>query len=127
MLGAYTKMKGELEESIKQLDFERTVFLRPGLIMGNRTEPRLMESAFQSIVSLIGKMSSKVMDSMGQDANIIAKAAVYSGIKAINGEVVEKVWIVGQLISSSMGELTGPIRCRQLVLDRAQECYSQLL
>jgi len=96
MLGEYTKMKGELEESVKALDFEHTVILRPGLIMGNRSDPRMMESAFQAVVGLIGKVSTQARDGMGQDASVIAKAAMSGGLKAINGELKEKVWVMGQ-------------------------------
>lgn len=89
-------MKGELEESVKALDNEHTIILRPGLIMGNRCEPRIMESAFQAAVGLIGRFSTQAVDGMGQDASVIARAAVNGGLKAINGELKEKVRVMGQ-------------------------------
>lgn len=96
MLGSYIRMKGELEESDKALDFEHTVILRPGLIMGNRSEPRMRESAFQTVVGLIGKISTSALEGMGQDASVIARAAVKGGLKAINGGLEEKVWVMEQ-------------------------------
>lgn len=35
MMG-YPQIKGELEEDFKKLDFEHTIILRPGLLMGSR-------------------------------------------------------------------------------------------
>lgn len=43
---AYLKMKGELEEAIKELDFEKTVILRPGFLLGPRDHTRVVESIF---------------------------------------------------------------------------------
>lgn len=34
----YTKMKGEIEEDLTKLGFERTIILRPGIILGDRGE-----------------------------------------------------------------------------------------
>jgi len=39
----YIKMKGELEDSVKALDFDHTIILRPGLIAGDRVENRPVE------------------------------------------------------------------------------------
>ena len=32
----YPKMKGELEDAVKALDFDHTVILRPGALLGQR-------------------------------------------------------------------------------------------
>ncbi|WVR08306.1 hypothetical protein IAU60_005359 [Kwoniella sp. DSM 27419] len=44
----YPRIKGQLEEQIKELGFERTVILRPATILGTRDESRPAEYAFQS-------------------------------------------------------------------------------
>ena len=43
----YLKMKGEIEEHVKELGFERTIILRPGLLVGNRTESLPAERALR--------------------------------------------------------------------------------
>jgi len=41
---AYMKMKGELEEHVKQLDFQRVSIFQPSLLLGQRLEHRLGET-----------------------------------------------------------------------------------
>lgn len=45
----YSKMKGKLEEAIKQIPFESTSIFRPSLLLGNRQEFRLGERAAAAI------------------------------------------------------------------------------
>ena len=88
----YTRMKGELEEAIKAMDFDHTVILRPGLIAGTREESRPAEALFRGIAGAMGKISTHYLkDSWAQDADVIAKAAVSAALKADRGEVKEKV------------------------------------
>jgi hypothetical protein len=93
---AYQKMKGEIEENIKALDFEHTIILRPGLIAGHREENRAVEAALRKVANVAGHISSPwLKDPWAQEADVIAKAAVNAGLKAVNGEAKEKVWILG--------------------------------
>ncbi|EIT73209.1 serine/threonine kinase TIP30/CC3 [Aspergillus oryzae 100-8] len=85
---AYPRMKAEIEEDVKALGFERTVILRPGLIAGQREESRPMEAAIHS----------GLKDGWAQEADVIARAAVNAGLKALEGDVPtgsEKVWVLG--------------------------------
>ncbi|GAD97494.1 NAD dependent epimerase/dehydratase family protein [Paecilomyces variotii No. 5] len=94
----YSRMKGEIEEDIKALDFERTVILRPGLISGMRDESRPAEAVFRFIAGVAGKVHSSLKDSWAQDSDVIAKAAVNAGLKALEGDLPsgnEKVWVLG--------------------------------
>lgn len=94
----YTRMKGEIEEHVKEIGFERTVILRPGLIAGQRDESRPMEAAVRFIAGAMGKLHSSLKDSWAQESDAIARAAVNAGLKALNGDVPagsEKVWILG--------------------------------
>jgi uncharacterized protein YbjT (DUF2867 family) len=94
---AYTKMKGEIEEDIKALGFERTVILRPGLIAGQREESRPMEAAARFVAGAFGRLHSSLKDGWAQEADVIGKAAVNTGLKALNGDVPagsEKVWVL---------------------------------
>ncbi|KAL3465960.1 hypothetical protein BJX64DRAFT_251348 [Aspergillus heterothallicus] len=94
---AYPKMKGEIEEHVKALGFERTVILRPGLIAGQREESRPLEAAARFVAGAFGKLHSSLKDGWAQEADVIGKAAVNAGLKALIGDVPagsEKVWIL---------------------------------
>ncbi len=93
---AYTKMKGEIEDHIKELDFEHTVIVRPGLIAGEREESRAAEAVFRKIAAGLGKVSTRwLKDGWAQDADVIARAAVSAALKIERGEVKDKVWVLG--------------------------------
>ncbi len=93
---AYPRMKAELEEHVKEIGFDHTVIVRPGLITGNRQESRPGEAAFRFIAGAMGHVHHSLKDSWAQDADTIAKAAVFAATKVEKGEVKDKVWIVGQ-------------------------------
>lgn len=92
---AYSRMKGEIEEDIKALGFERMVILRPGLIAGTRDESRPLEAGIRFVANCAGKLHSSLKDSWAQEASVIGNAAVVAGLKALEGDVPagsEKVW-----------------------------------
>lgn len=92
---SYMKMKGEIEEDIKALDFDHTIIVQPGLIAGRREESRPMEAVMRHIAGFAGMISSHYLkDGWAQDADVIAKASVSAGLKAVNGEVLSKVWVL---------------------------------
>jgi hypothetical protein len=93
---AYPKMKGELEESVKALGFEHTVILRPGLIVGSREESRPAEFVVRKIAGFVGILGSGFKDGWAQDTEVIARAAVASGLQALQGKAPEQVWVIGQ-------------------------------
>ena len=96
----YPRMKGELEEAVKALNFDRTIILRPGMIVGNRVEydkRGLPEHLLMGVARFVGSWTgNKATDFWAQDAGVIAKAAVNAGLKAAAGEQKEKVWIMTQ-------------------------------
>jgi uncharacterized protein YbjT (DUF2867 family) len=94
MLG-YPKMKGELEEAVKALDFEHTVILRPGLLVGERQESRPAEFVLRKIAGFAGALSNGLKDSWAQDDAVVGRAAVSAGLEALTGKS-PKVWVVGQ-------------------------------
>jgi len=49
----YFKMKGQLEESLKTLDYPHTTFARPSLLIGDRKEFRPAEKISESLMSLL--------------------------------------------------------------------------
>lgn len=93
---AYPRMKGSLEEEVRGLDFEQTIILRPGLIVGPRQESRPTEAAFRTVANIFGRISHSLKDVWAQDADVIGKAAVSAGLSALEGKAPGKVWIIGQ-------------------------------
>ncbi|MBO0357812.1 NAD(P)H-binding protein [Hymenobacter sp. BT186] len=49
----YTRMKGELERSVKRLPFQRIRIIQPGMLAGNRQEPRLAERIALPLAALV--------------------------------------------------------------------------
>lgn len=93
----YTKMKGELESAVSELGFEKTVILRPGLIIGPREDSRPPEYAFRMLATAMGKISGGLLkDFWAQDAEVIGRAAVNAGLQCLDGTAPEgKVWTLG--------------------------------
>ena len=95
---AYSRMKGEIEEDVKVMGFDKTVILRPGLIAGQREESRPLEAAARFIAGTAGKLYSGLKDGWAQETDVIGTAAVNAGLKALNDDVPagsEKVWVLG--------------------------------
>ncbi|KXL46319.1 hypothetical protein M433DRAFT_67590 [Acidomyces richmondensis BFW] len=93
----YLKMKGDLEEAVKALDFDHTVIVRPGLLVGQRNESRLAEGILRNIATVAGKISgNRLKDFWAQDADVIAKAAVKAGLDCVEGKSQEKVRLITQ-------------------------------
>ena len=89
-------MKGELEDAVKALDFDHTVILRPGFINGDRSDS-FGEVALRRVAGFMGGIGgNKLKDFWAQDKDVIGKAAVNAGLRCLNGEEKEKVWIMGQ-------------------------------
>ncbi|RMZ89184.1 hypothetical protein DV736_g3583, partial [Chaetothyriales sp. CBS 134916] len=92
----YVKMKGQIEEDIKQLGFDHTVILQPGLISGNREESRPTEAVFRAIAAALGSLNQKYLkDPWAQDATVIARAAIAAAEKLQSGKQTDKVWVLG--------------------------------
>lgn len=90
-------MKGDLEEAVKALDFDHTVIVRPGLLVGQRNESRLAEGILRNIATVAGKISgNRLKDFWAQDADVIAKAAVKAGLDCVEGKSQEKVRLITQ-------------------------------
>ncbi|OJJ96890.1 hypothetical protein ASPACDRAFT_46418 [Aspergillus aculeatus ATCC 16872] len=95
----YARMKGRIEADLKALQFEKTVILCPGIIMGNRGESRPGEWLAQGLVQGIGSVAPSWRDTLGQDAGVIAKAALMTRLRALEGGLGgaddgSRVWLV---------------------------------
>lgn len=93
---AYVRMKGEIEEHIKEIDFDHTIIVRPGLIVGTRQESRPWEAVSRAIATGLGHLYHGLKDPWAQDADTIAKAAVLAAIRVEKGEIKDKVVVLGQ-------------------------------
>jgi uncharacterized protein YbjT (DUF2867 family) len=81
----YLRTKGEMEEQLKAIGFERLVIVRPSLLLGNRIEKRLGED--------IGKILYNVFRFL-----FIGPLSKYRGVQAVD---VAKAMIV--LVSKGQG------------------------
>ncbi|POR35207.1 Protein fmp52-2, mitochondrial [Tolypocladium paradoxum] len=91
----YSKMKNGVEDSVKDLGFEHAVILKPGMILGERETSRAGEGVLQALVRGLGKLGQGVQDTVGQDAEVIARAAVRAAQLADEGKAPSKYWVVG--------------------------------
>jgi len=93
---AYVQMKGQLDEAVKGLDFDHTVILKPGLIVGSREDSRPPEAIARGLAKFTRAISGGwLSDWWSQDADIIARAAVSAGLKSLEG-TAPKVWELAQ-------------------------------
>ncbi|OAA78931.1 NAD(P)-binding domain protein [Akanthomyces lecanii RCEF 1005] len=90
----YSKMKNGVEDAVKELEFEHGIILKPGVILGEREQSRTAESLFQSFTHGLGRISGAAKDFLGQDADVIAKAAVRAAKLAEEGKAPGKYWVV---------------------------------
>lgn len=84
---------------IEALGFEKTMILWPGLIVGDRVEYNrhgLHERPLMGIASFAGSWTGGMAkDFWAQDAQVIRRAAVIAGLRAVDG-VGPGVWIMNQ-------------------------------
>ncbi|KAH8897060.1 NAD(P)-binding protein [Thozetella sp. PMI_491] len=91
----YSKMKQGVEDSIKALDFEQAIILRPGAILGEREVPHVGGGALNAVIRGLGRFISQgAQDMLGQDAEVIARAAVHAAKLANEGKAPAKYWVI---------------------------------
>ena len=73
----YLRVKGETERELAELGFERVDFLRPGLLLGERSESRLGESIAKALTPLTNPLLRGALRRYrGIEAGAVAAAAV---------------------------------------------------
>ncbi|KAK1755725.1 protein FMP52, mitochondrial [Echria macrotheca] len=93
----YAQMKVGVEDAIKELGFDHAVILRPGLIIGEREKAHQGGWLMNAFVNGLGRIAGQgARDALGQDADVIAKAAVHAARLAEEGKAPEKYWVVEQ-------------------------------
>ena len=90
----YCQMKNGVEDAIKDLGFETAVIMKPGAILGEREQTRTAESFLQKFTYGLGKISPRLKNMLGQDAEVIARATVKAAQMAAEGKAPEKYWVV---------------------------------
>lgn len=98
----YGRMKAELEEAVKALEFSHTVILRPGLLVGERRDSRPAEAVLRGVARAAGMVGGGLLkDFWAQDADVIGRAAVSAGLRCLEedgggGKMEGRVWVVDQ-------------------------------
>lgn len=95
----YSKMKIGVEDAIEKAGFETAVIVRPGMIFGEREAGKEHTGMpfLQGVVKGVGKVFGQgVTDAVGQEADVIARAAVAAARIAERGEAPSKVWVLEQ-------------------------------
>ncbi len=90
----YAKMKNGVESTLRELDFEQTIVVHPGLILGDREVEHQGGGVLKTLANSIGSVSPSWKDSMAQDAEAIGKAAVHAALLADQGKAPSKYWDV---------------------------------
>ncbi|KAF2205370.1 NAD dependent epimerase/dehydratase family protein-like protein [Delitschia confertaspora ATCC 74209] len=103
-MSPYLRMKGELEDKVKELGFKYTVFLQPGLIMGERSESRPAEAVARGLAGWIRKVAPGFVEGWAQDKDTIARAAVRAGLECLEGKREEGVHVIGQAEIVKLGK-----------------------
>lgn len=101
---AYPRIKGELEEAIKALNFKHTVILRPGLIVGERNDSRPAEAIVRGIAKGLRSLTPALTNFWAQDATVIARAAINAGVQCVEGKKEAGVWELGQADIVALGK-----------------------
>ncbi|RKP02650.1 hypothetical protein CXG81DRAFT_17703 [Caulochytrium protostelioides] len=74
---SYLRFKGELEDGVKELNFDKTVIVQPGLILVEREEKRLAEAATQMMARGLSRLfGERAIGCVAQSHDKIARAAV---------------------------------------------------
>ncbi|KAJ6442104.1 protein fmp52 [Purpureocillium lavendulum] len=104
----YSKMKNGVEDAIKALDFEQAIILRPGMLLGQRDHTRTLEGVLQGAVRGLGAISHGLKDAVGQEADVVARAAVRAAQLASEGKAPSKYWAVEQKDIVRLGHTEWP-------------------
>ncbi|KAL2260939.1 hypothetical protein VTK26DRAFT_4923 [Humicola hyalothermophila] len=93
----YSRMKNGVEDAVRELGFDTAVIVRPGLILGQREVPQPLAAPFVGLLKGIGKVfGQRAQDAIGQEAEVIARAAVQAARLAEEGKAPEKFWVLEQ-------------------------------
>jgi uncharacterized protein YbjT (DUF2867 family) len=89
----YSKIKGKLEDKVKDLSFERCFVFQPSVLMGERNEKRRGEVFAAKIVNFFAKIFPFVRKYRGIDTSILAQ----SMINAYKSQEKNATYILGEI------------------------------
>lgn len=73
----YNQIKGEIEDELKSMHYEKTVIIRPSLIIGERDESRPLEAISQKLLKHLPKfVPSNLKKYTPHDAELIARSVL---------------------------------------------------
>ncbi|OEF97380.1 oxidoreductase [Desulfuribacillus alkaliarsenatis] len=70
----YSRIKGQLEELLQRIPYERISILRPSLLLGNRKEHRFGEELATKLYKAINIIFRKPMPKLAIEASVVAEA-----------------------------------------------------
>ena len=101
----YAKMKAELEEAVKKLEFPYTVIVKPGLLVGTRQDSRPAEAVLRYVAKGLRMVSKELLTEWwAQDVDVIGRAAARAGWECLEGTREKGVWMLGQGDIVKMGK-----------------------
>lgn len=101
----YGKMKYDLEEAVKKLEFSHTVILKPGLLVGTRQDSRPSEAVLRYVASGLGTISGgRLTNFWAQGADVVGRAAVKAGWECLDGKKEKGVWVLQQADIVKLGK-----------------------
>jgi uncharacterized protein YbjT (DUF2867 family) len=93
----YSRMKQGVENTIKGLEFETVIIVRPGFIFGEREVKHQGAAPIGAAIRGLGKVFGQwAQDGLGQEAEVIARAAVQAARVAEEGKAPAKFWVLEQ-------------------------------
>lgn len=90
-------MKAELEEAMKEVGFKYTILVRPGMLVGDRSDSRPAQAVFRGVAKCLGGVSRKwLTDWWAQDVDIIGRAVVIAAIQCAESKREPGIWQIEQ-------------------------------
>lgn len=84
----YNKIKGELEQAVEQLCFERLSIFQPSLLLGEHQDARLAENLAQKAFSLVKPVLSQTWKYRPIEGERVAQAMCIAGAQPTHGKVI---------------------------------------
>ena len=73
----YTKIKGQLEDAVKKLDFDKIIIIQPSVLEGDRNEERMGKKMGATIINALGKVLPFVRKYRSISGEQVAKAMIH--------------------------------------------------
>ncbi len=89
----YPRIKGELEDKVKELNFDRCFIFQPSVLMGDRNEKRRGEAFAAKVVNFYAKFLPFVRKYRGIDTSILAQ----SMINAFKSKESNRTYTLGEV------------------------------